>query len=85
MVRAIALAGEAALAEETREQLGLSRDTLDIDSTEAAAQRALTAETYLPLQLPSDMVFFIDDENAISRLVYCQPDQYSGRLFLYHW
>lgn len=71
----MALAGESALAEETREQFGLSRDTLDIASTEAAAQRALTAVTYLPLQLPAEMVFLIDDENAISRLVWCQPDQ----------
>lgn len=81
----MALAGEAALAEETREQLGLSRDTLDIDSTEAAAQRALTADTYLPLQLPAETVFFIDDEIKISRLVCCRPEQYSGRLFQHQW
>lgn len=76
----MALAGETALAEETLEQFGLSRDTLDIDSTEAAAQRALTADTYLPLQLPAGAVFFVDDDIAISRLVICQSDQYSGRL-----
>ena len=75
----MALAGETALAEETREQFGLSRDTLDIDSTEAAAQRALTVDTYLPLQLSAGAVFFIDDDTAISRLVIYQSDRYSGR------
>ena len=67
VVRAMALAGETALAEETREQFGLSRDTLDINSTEAAAQRARTVDTYLPLQLPAGSVFFIDDDTAIFR------------------
>lgn len=74
VVRAIALAGDSALAEETREQFGLSKDTLDIDSVEAAAQRALTADTYLLLQLPAEAVLFIDDENAISRFVCFQLD-----------
>ena len=63
----MALAGESALAEETREQFGLSRETLDINSAEAAAQRALTADTYLPLRLPANSVLFIDSEAAISR------------------
>ena len=72
VVRAMALAGESALAEETREQFGLSKDTLDIDSTEAAAQRALVMDTYLPLQLPAEVVFFVDDHTAVSRLVNCQ-------------
>lgn len=71
VVRAMALAGESALAEETREQFGLSKDTLDIDSAEAAAQRALTVDTYLPLQLSAEAVFLVDDETAISRLVCC--------------
>lgn len=70
----MALAGETALAEETREQFGLSRDTIDIDSSEAAAQRALTVNTYLPMQLPTEAVIFIDDDTAISRLVNCLSD-----------
>ena len=63
----MALAGESALAAETREQFGLSQDTLDINSAEAAAQRSLTADTYLPLRLSPDSVLFIDNEAAISR------------------
>lgn len=70
----MALAGESALAEETREQFGLSIDTLDINSAEAAAQRALSVDTYLPLQLPAEAVFFVDDDTAISRLVNCLSD-----------
>lgn len=77
-MRAMALAGESALAEETREQFGLSKDTLDIDSVDAAAQRALSADTYLPLQLPAEAVLFVDDESAISRFVCFQLDWNSG-------
>ena len=67
VVRAMVLAGETALAEETREQSGLSKDTLDVDSAEAAAQRAITADTYLPLRLPTNAILFADDEAAVAR------------------
>ena len=72
-MRAMALAGESALAEESREQFGLSKDTLDIDSAEAAAQRALTANTYLPLQLSAEALLFVDDESAPETAVSNKP------------
>ena len=79
-MRAMALAGESALAEESREQFSLSKDMLDIDSAEAAAQRAVTADMYLPLQLSAEALLFVDDECAIPRLVCCQSDRNPGVL-----
>ncbi|KAL0033286.1 hypothetical protein WJX77_001863 [Trebouxia sp. C0004] len=67
VVRAMALAGQLAQADEVREQFGLSEDVLDIDSAEADALRAAAAEAYLPLRLPASSVLFIDDEAMVSR------------------
>jgi len=50
-----------------REQFGLSKDVLDIDSAEADAQRAAAAEAYLPLRLPASSVLFVDNEAMVSR------------------
>ncbi|KAL0026716.1 hypothetical protein WJX79_006852 [Trebouxia sp. C0005] len=67
VVRAMALAGQLAQADEVREQFGLSKDVLDINSAEADAQRAAAAEAYLPLRLPASSVLFVVDEAMISR------------------
>ena len=67
VVRAMALAGQLAQADEVREQFGLNKDVLDIDSAEADAQRAAAAEAYLPLRLPASSVLFVDNEAMVSR------------------
>ena len=67
VVRAMALAGQLAEADEFRQQFGLSQDLLSIDTVQADAQRALAADTYLTLSLPASAVWFVDDEASVSR------------------
>ena len=69
VVRAIALAGELARAEEVREQFGLSPAVLNVDSAEADAQRAIAAATYLAMPLPASSVLFVNDDMSIARYV----------------
>lgn len=63
------LAGELAYAEEMRQQLGLPKTVLNVDSPEMAAQIAQREAAYLQLDLPADAVHFVDTNEAVARQV----------------
>jgi hypothetical protein len=57
--------GEAALAADYRQQLGLPETALKIDPEELAAAEAGRKETYLQLQLPPGAVAVVDDARQL--------------------
>ena len=67
VVKAVAIAGEVARADELRDMLGLSPDVLDLDYAQIEEQRALAAEAFLSLRLPASSVLFVDDDATTSR------------------
>ena len=67
VVKAMAIAGEVARADELREQLGLSPHVLDLDYAQIEEQRAVAAETFLTLRLPASSVLFVDDDATMNR------------------